>query len=160
MTRDEIKQTYTMADVLARYGMKPNRAGFIQCTFHREKSASMKIYKDSYYCFGCGCSGDIFTFVQEHEGLSFKDAFCSLGGEYEKPTFRSNLAIYRAKKRMGTEQIRKRKLESEKQLNQLLIGAYRIGIMLNQPMSDAWVENYNKLQYQLYVHAELNGLEF
>ena len=33
MTKEEIKQQNSMRDVLNRYGMVPNRAGFIQCPF-------------------------------------------------------------------------------------------------------------------------------
>ena len=58
MTSEEIKKAYSMRDVLARYGIQPDRAGFIRCPFHKEKTASMKIYQDSYYCFGCGAAGD------------------------------------------------------------------------------------------------------
>ena len=52
MTSEEIKRRYSMADILERYGIRPNKAGFISCPFHNEKTASMKVYKDSYYCFG------------------------------------------------------------------------------------------------------------
>ena len=34
MTREEIKQQYSMRDIVERYGFKPNRAGFISCPFH------------------------------------------------------------------------------------------------------------------------------
>lgn len=34
MTKEEIKQQNSMRDVLSRYGMIPNRAGFISCPFH------------------------------------------------------------------------------------------------------------------------------
>ena len=67
MNSEEIKKTYSMRDILGRYGMQPNRAGFICCPFHKEKTASMKIYQDSYYCFGCGAHGDIFDFVSQME---------------------------------------------------------------------------------------------
>ena len=82
MDREEIKQSRSMGDVVALYGLHPNRAGFICCPFHKEKTASLKIYKDSFYCFGCGASGDIFEFVERMEGVSFKDAFLLLGGDY------------------------------------------------------------------------------
>ena len=84
MTTDEIKQSVSMREVVEQYGYHPNRAGFISCPFHKEKTASMKVYKDSVYCFGCGRSGDIFTFVQQMDGCSFKEAYLKLGGEYEK----------------------------------------------------------------------------
>ena len=46
MDKETIKQQYSMRDVLSRYGMVPNRAGFINCPFHpKDRTASMKIYK-------------------------------------------------------------------------------------------------------------------
>ena len=46
MTRDEIKQTFNMRDILAKCGLpEPNRAGFIKCPFHKgDHDASLKIY--------------------------------------------------------------------------------------------------------------------
>ena len=82
MTKEEIKDLYSMKDILERYGLpQPNRAGFICCPFHKEKTASMKIYKKDFHCFGCGANGDIFTFVMLMDGLTFKEAFKELGGE-------------------------------------------------------------------------------
>ena len=106
MTREEIKQAYSMKDILVKCGLpEPNRAGFIKCPFHKgDHEASMKIYDKDFHCFGCGANGDIFTFTEKFYGISFKDAFLMLGGEYEKnPSFRSSLAIYRAKKRKADE---------------------------------------------------------
>lgn len=82
MTSEEIKYTYSMEDVIARYGFHSNRAHYICCPFHHEKTPSMRIYKDSYYCFGCQAAGDIFSFVEKMEDVSFKEAFMILGGEY------------------------------------------------------------------------------
>lgn len=89
MNSEEIKKTYSMRDILGRYGMQPNRAGFICCPFHKEKTASMKIYQDSYYCFGCGAHGDIFDFVSQMEDITFREAFFNLGGTYEQKKRRS-----------------------------------------------------------------------
>ncbi|HEY3830549.1 MAG TPA: DNA primase [Solirubrobacteraceae bacterium] len=46
------------------------------CPFHDERTPSFGIdpVKKVYYCFGCQASGDVFTFVQETEGLDFKGA--------------------------------------------------------------------------------------
>ncbi|MCC8101182.1 MAG: CHC2 zinc finger domain-containing protein [Clostridiales bacterium] len=100
MTAEEIKSQYTMRDILARYGIQPNRAGFCHCPFHKgDREPSMKVYEKDWHCYGCNRNGDIFTFVQLMDGLSFKDAFLSLGGTYEKnPSFSSRAALYRAKK--------------------------------------------------------------
>ena len=46
------------------------------CPFHDEKTPSCKINNDlgSYYCFGCGAKGDIFTIYTELYNFSFPDA--------------------------------------------------------------------------------------
>ena len=69
-----IKDRLTMRDVLLHYGYEPNRAGFVCCAFHREKTASMKVYEKSYHCFGCGANGDVISFVQQLFSLTFPDA--------------------------------------------------------------------------------------
>jgi len=46
------------------------------CPFHNEKTASFSVSEDKgfYHCFGCGAHGDIISFVQQTEGLSFPEA--------------------------------------------------------------------------------------
>lgn len=68
-----IKDRLTMREVLERYGYSPNRAGFVCCPFHNEKTPSMKIFEKDYHCFGCGENGDVITFVQKLFNLSFPD---------------------------------------------------------------------------------------
>ena len=84
MTIEEIKRSTSMREVVERYGFSPNRSGFIRCPFHKgDRTASLKIYKDSFHCFGCGADGDVFDFIRLMDDVSFKDAYISLGGEYE-----------------------------------------------------------------------------
>ncbi len=47
-----------------------------KCPFHNEKTPSFMVTRErgSWHCFGCGRGGDIFTFVQEQEGLDFPEA--------------------------------------------------------------------------------------
>lgn len=128
MTREEIKQAYSMKDILVKCGLpEPNRAGFIKCPFHKgDHEASMKIYDKDFHCFGCGANGDIFTFTEKFYGISFKDAFLMLGGEYEKnPSFRSSLAIYRAKKEKLMREKQEAKMRDKCRLNNDLISVYR-----------------------------------
>jgi DNA primase len=51
----------------------PNRYEGL-CPFHDERTPSFGIDPTNkvYYCFGCQASGDVFTFVQETEGVDFK----------------------------------------------------------------------------------------
>ncbi len=75
---NQIKERLSIEDIVSSY-IKLDRAGTNlkgKCPFHNEKTPSFFISpgRGSYYCFGCGASGDIFTFVEEFEGLDFKGA--------------------------------------------------------------------------------------
>ena len=137
MTVEEIKQQYSMRDVVEMYGFHPNRAGFISCPFHKgDHTASMKIYKDSFNCFGCGANGDIFTFIQKMDNCDFKTAFYSLGGEYQKPTKAYKTALYRMRK---AREKREREEQKKKELivrNNTLIHASRELMRQSEPLSD------------------------
>lgn len=158
MNSEEIKKTYSMRDILARYGLHPNRSGFICCPFHKEKTASMKIYQDSYYCFGCGAHGDVFDFVSAMDNLSFREAFLDLGGTYEhrEEPFSERMARYHARKDREMREKQAEDLNKQRQINIELIDTYRDCLILSPPLSDPWTECYNKLQYQLYLHEILN----
>ncbi len=70
-----IKDRLSIADVVGSY-IKLEKAGAnykAKCPFHHEKTPSFMISpgRNSYYCFGCGAKGDIFTFVQEFEKVDF-----------------------------------------------------------------------------------------
>ena len=159
MNTEQIKDLYSMRDILERYGLpQPNRAGFICCPFHKEKTASMKIYKDSFYCFGCGAGGDIFTFVQELDGISFKEAYAALGGDCEN-SFSTRLKIYQAQKKREMQRKTEEKLKRKRELNYLLMEVYRKWLDQLEPLSDAWCDIYNALQYQEYLWEILNDPE-
>ncbi|MBV9609557.1 MAG: DNA primase [Acidobacteria bacterium] len=46
------------------------------CPFHQEKTPSFSVHatRQFYHCFGCGASGDVFSFVQKIENISFPEA--------------------------------------------------------------------------------------
>src|ERR1700753_1579241 len=46
------------------------------CPFHKEKSPSFSVHasKQFFHCFGCGVSGDVFSFIQKIENISFPEA--------------------------------------------------------------------------------------
>lgn len=77
-TVEEIKSRLGILELIESY-IKIEKAGTsfrARCPFHNEKTPSFYISPDrgSYYCFGCGAKGDIFSFVQEFEGLDFVGA--------------------------------------------------------------------------------------
>src|SRR5574343_1414628 len=70
-----IKERLPIVDVLSSYiTVESSGKNFkAKCPFHNEKTPSFYISPDrnSYYCFGCGAKGDIFSFVEHFEGTDF-----------------------------------------------------------------------------------------
>lgn len=157
MNKEEIKSMYSMRGILEKCGLPtPNRAGFCHCPFHKgDREPSMKIYDKDFNCFGCGANGDIFTFIEKFYGISFKEAFLELGGEYKKnPSYSSSLAIYRAKKEKAAREKREERKRLKRKLVYDLIDIYRDFVQKSEPLSDVWCDCYNALQLELY-HAEI-----
>jgi DNA primase len=77
-TVQKIKEILPIEDVISSYvKLEKSGANFkARCPFHNEKTPSFYISpsRNGYYCFGCGVKGDIFTFVEQFEGLDFKGA--------------------------------------------------------------------------------------
>lgn len=78
----EIKERLPIEEVVSRY-IKLEKSGINLkglCPFHGEKTPSFFVapHRGSFMCFGCGKKGDIFTFVQEIEGVEFFDALKQL----------------------------------------------------------------------------------
>ncbi len=77
-TVEEIKARIPIEELVASY-IKLEKAGKSfkgKCPFHNEKTASFFISPErgGYYCFGCNAKGDIFSFVEQFEGLDFRGA--------------------------------------------------------------------------------------
>jgi DNA primase len=75
---DKIKERLTIEEVLSSYiKLEPAGKNFkAKCPFHNEKTASFYVTpeRNTFYCFGCGVKGDIFSFVEQFEGLDFMGA--------------------------------------------------------------------------------------
>lgn len=74
----EIKQKIDVVDLIGGYVdlKKSGRNYKGLCPFHGEKTPSFMVSPELqiYKCFGCGESGDIFTFLQKIEGVAFPQA--------------------------------------------------------------------------------------
>lgn len=82
----EIKSRLLLSTVVGRRTKitRKGRADFMAlCPFHGEKTPSFHVMDDkgTYYCFGCGEKGDIFSFVQKTENLGFREALERLAAE-------------------------------------------------------------------------------
>jgi len=75
---DEIKDKMPIEELVAQYVQlkKVGRNFKGLCPFHSEKTPSFIVSPERgiAYCFGCNKGGDIFTFMQEIEGVDFNDA--------------------------------------------------------------------------------------
>ena len=78
----EIKERVTVRNVCDMYGLLINRNGFANCPFHTERTASMKVYPDSFHCYGCGKHGDVIDFVAELFHISASDAAEKINREF------------------------------------------------------------------------------
>lgn len=79
---NQIKEMVSMQAIADRYGLTVNRSGFACCPFHDEKTPSLKLYENSFYCFGCGAGGDVITFVAKLYGLSNAQAALRINEDF------------------------------------------------------------------------------
>jgi DNA primase len=83
MPTDDFKETVKQqADIVRIIGdyIKLKKAGASNysglCPFHGEKTPSFSVHatRQFYHCFGCGVSGDVFSFVQKIENITFPES--------------------------------------------------------------------------------------
>jgi DNA primase len=84
--KEEVKAATDIVEVVSDY-VKLRRSGsnFMGlCPFHNEKSPSFNVSPQIgiYKCFGCGESGDVFSFVMKMDGISFTEAIRTLGARF------------------------------------------------------------------------------
>ena len=75
---DEISSSLDIVDVISEYTplRKAGKSFMGRCPFHEEKTPSFSVSQEKgvYHCFGCGKSGNMFTFVMDTQSLTFFDA--------------------------------------------------------------------------------------
>ena len=83
---DEVVAAADMLEVVGQYTqLKKAGANYTGlCPFHQEKTPSFSVdpVEKLFYCFGCGEGGDLISFVQKKENLSFAEAVESLADRY------------------------------------------------------------------------------
>lgn len=76
---DEVRSRVNIADVVGDYvTLKSAGVGSLKglCPFHDERSPSFHVRPGvgRYHCFGCGEDGDVFTFLQRMDHVTFSEA--------------------------------------------------------------------------------------
>ncbi len=90
-TRDSVTALVKeQADIVQIIGecvdLKRAGARFLgRCPFHGEKTPSFSVHpgQQFYYCFGCGESGDVFSFMMKYHNLDFPTALQELARRYQ-----------------------------------------------------------------------------
>ena len=121
MPTDDFKETVKQqADIVRIIGdyIKLKKAGAQNysglCPFHGEKTPSFSVHatRQFYHCFGCGVSGDVFSFVQKIENITFPEALRlvaqKLGIPLPKATYSSPAEAKEAKLRAQLFDIQER----------------------------------------------------
>lgn len=111
---ETVRQASDIVDVISS-NVRLKRTGNSMmglCPFHSEKSPSFNVSpsKQFYHCFGCGKSGNVFTFLMEYEGLTFPDALKQLAE-------RANIAL--------PEQYDSAQAKQNADFRQKMLNAYR-----------------------------------
>lgn len=167
MNIQQIKDTYSMADILDRCNIRLHRGNFCTCPFHKaDDTPSLKVYPKSFYCFACGKGGDIITFVQLYNGLGFKEACEWISGEHLSKRSKEHIAIAQIRRK----EKEKKKEELQKELDKIhaeFTGLWeRIEntkpVSEEDPFPDEWCEAVNKWWLLCYqqdaIDKELEGV--
>ncbi|HEU4965503.1 MAG TPA: DNA primase [Bacilli bacterium] len=110
---ERVRQHFDIVDVIGEYvrlkkSGRHNYTGL--CPFHNEKSPSFSVSQDKqlYHCFGCGASGNLFSFLRDKEGITFVEAIERLANragislpaaemeDVESPEYRRRKEMFRA----------------------------------------------------------------
>src|SRR5260370_41742682 len=77
-TVEQIRAASDIVEVIGAYlPLKRAGANFVTlCPFHREKSPSFNVnpQRQIFHCFGCHQGGDVFSFIEQYENLTFVEA--------------------------------------------------------------------------------------
>ena len=91
----QIKMAVSVKEAVEYYRLEVNRGSMICCPFHADRTPSMKLNEDYFYCFGCGASGDVIDLAARLFGLSGYDAAKKLAADFgiteQKPSVLARL---------------------------------------------------------------------
>ncbi len=160
---NEIKESLTMQQVAAHFGYTPNRAGFIHSPFSegKDKTASCKLYQNSYYDFSTNSGGDLIKFTAVMIGQNNWQACKYLTEAFSLP-FSLSGHIDNREEIERRKRERQRQRERKQEFRACLSGEidslkhwadiYRTAIekKLYEPFSDIWCYCINELQKAEY----------
>lgn len=92
---EAVKTTVAPRMAAEHFGLSVSRNGMACCPFHADRTPSMKLNEDYFYCFGCGASGDVIDLAARLFSLSGYDAAKKLAADFgiagQKPSILAKL---------------------------------------------------------------------
>ncbi len=86
-TTATIKEQADIVQIIGEHvNLKRSGVRYIgNCPFHQEKTPSFSVHpgQQFYYCFGCGASGDVFSFMMNYHHMDFPEAQKALAQRYQ-----------------------------------------------------------------------------
>ena len=79
---ETVKAAVTPRMAAERYGRPIQQGNMVCCPFHADRTPSMKLNEDYFYCFGCGATGDVIDLVAKLFNLSSYDAAKKLADDF------------------------------------------------------------------------------
>lgn len=173
---DEIKSKNDIVDVIGSY-ISLNDKNKALCPFHDDHSPSFSVQKDKqiYKCFSCGESGNVITFVQKYNGITFTEALKMLADragiplnvsttrkintKYEKlyeindtvnKYFKANL--------LSNEGIKAIKYLEDRKISKDIINEFNIGLSTSNKLSNILSKKYSyDVLVKLDICKDING---
>ena len=169
---EEIKNNLDIVEIISNY-IDLNKSGSnfkARCPFHNEKTASFMVSREKqiFHCFGCDKGGDVISFLQEYEGISFNEALKILAEkanivlpEYSGERKENYSRIYEINK-LATEFYQKKILENKvtskkvleylanRKISKESINKWQLGLS-----GENWDELYNFLINKKYNKEEI-----
>lgn len=172
---NEIKSKNDIVDVISSY-ISLDEKNKALCPFHNDHTPSFSVHSDKqiYKCFSCGESGNVITFVQKFNSISFQEALKLLADRaginlnidtpkkvsaYEKYYDITNTALkYFKNNLMSTNGKEAFEYLKERGLNKELINEFNIGLSTNNKLSSILEKKYSlKDIIDTDLSKEING---
>jgi hypothetical protein len=91
----QIKMVVSVKEAAEYYGLEVNRGSMICCPFHADRTPSMKLNEEYFYCFGCGAHGDVVALTAQLFDLPPAEAAKKLAADFgiaeQKPSILARL---------------------------------------------------------------------
>ena len=92
---DTVKAAVTPHMAAERYGLPIQQGSMVCCPFHADRTPSMKLNEDYFYCFGCGAHGDVIALTAQLFDLPPAEAAKKLAADFgiagQKPSILARL---------------------------------------------------------------------